>query len=63
MWLADETEAAIAFYVVVQCGILHLEAKSIKGVYLAGIAMSFDMINDKDAARAIRSASTSREVT
>ena len=63
VWSADEAETAVAYYVVVQCGIFHLEPKSIGGVYLAGIASSFDSLRDKDAARAIRCAAASKEVT
>ena len=63
VWSTDEAEAALAFYVVVQCGVLRLDSKSVGGVYIPGVASSFDSINDKDAARAIRSAATSKEVT
>ena len=62
MWSTDEAETAVAYYVVVQCGIFHLEPKSIGGVYLAGIASSFDSLHDKDAARAIRCSAASKEV-
>ena len=40
-----------------------MDSKSVGGVYIPGIASSFDSVNDKDAARAIRSAATSKEVT